>query len=148
MSGVPSTSRVTSASVTPAIRPVISPSAVVAPISRPVLRRKCLASVSGLLTPRELTSSVYGALPTAGLASSASEIADETAAMSSSSGPRPSGPSPSMVTRRTERLPMGVTSSLSSSSPCSARIGSMTAASCDSCISLAPYPVVRLIVRT
>ena len=38
------------------------------------MRRKCFGSVSGRLTPRLDTSSTYGALPTAGLASRASEI--------------------------------------------------------------------------
>src|SRR4051794_33103315 len=110
------------------MRPVTSdPSASDTLTNRPRLRRQCFSSVSGRPTPREETSSVYAACPMASEASSAADTAWLAEAMSSSSGPRPLGPSPSTTRRTTRRLPAGTTSRASSSRPKPSRTGLTTA---------------------
>ena len=107
------------------------------------LRRQCLGSTSGRPTPREDTSSVYAACPIAVEPSSASDTARLADAMSSSSGPRPLGPSPSTTMRTTRRLPAGTTSRASSSSPKPSSTG-LTTASIAASLIASRRPSIRL----
>src|SRR5688572_6146629 len=120
---------------------IVSPSHKRTATRRPVFRRQCRGSSRGRLTPREVTSSVYEAIPVTSAVSSAADAALLASAISSSSGPVPCGPSPSTTTRTSRRLPAGMISTASSSRPNWARTGVSTPATWLSFIALSFDPI-------